>query len=113
MTRSSRSFSTKNLMYINISNFLTNKPNTVRNKYRKQAHHKTTMKIKATSVKISEPVILITSIIKTLNGTVGVKNHNSDFYRTIHELKQIDVQIKNTKTFYCYCDHNLDSQTLS
>ena len=61
-------------MYININiKLLTNKPNTVHNKYRKQAQHKTTMKIKAMSVKISGPVVLITSIIKTLNGTVGVK----------------------------------------
>ena len=77
MIHSSSSFSTKN---INISKLLTNKPNTVHNKYRKQAQHKTTMKIKAMSVKISGPVLLITSIIKTLNGTVGVKkNHNSGF----------------------------------
>ena len=88
MIRSSSSFSTKNLMYINISKLLTNKPNTVHNKYRMQAQHKTTMKIKAVSVKISGPVVLITSIIKTLNGTVGVKkNHNSGFYTTVHELK--------------------------
>ena len=72
------------------------------------------MKIKAMSVKISGPVFLITSIIKTLNGTVGVKKIIIQvFTQPSMNWRKYTSKIRAQKRFTAIVTTTLKVKTLS